>query len=286
MSVMGHIGVGGEVIIRAEGATLAGRLTLPRRKALAAVVLHGATGVPSGYYRAFADWLAAERDLAVLTYDYRDFGQSARGPLALSKATMADWGLRDQAAALAALGQLVPDRPRWVIGHSLGGMWFGYHGGMVGVERAITVGSGLVHISDHPLLFRARARVFWHGPIPALVRGLGYLPGARIGFGADLPQGVYEDWRRWCLQWGGYLSDVGTRLPCPTPARVTAPIRFVAVSDDSWVPPAAVWRLMATYPDAVKRQLVLRPADFGLARIGHLGAFHRLNAVVWPALVD
>jgi hypothetical protein len=43
---------------------------------------------------------------------------------------------------------------------------------------------------------------------------------------------------------------------------------------------------MALHPEAEKRQLVLRPGDFGLPRIGHLAAFHRSNAVVWPALVD
>lgn len=63
-------------------------------------------------------------------------------------------------------------------------------------------------------------------------------------------------------------------------------MRVVAVADDVYVPPAAAWRLMALCPQAKKRQLVLRPGDFGLARIGHLGAFSRANSVVWPALVD
>jgi predicted alpha/beta hydrolase len=249
-------------------------------------VLHGATGVPAGYYRAFADWLAEERDLAVLTYDYRDFGASARGPLRRSRATMIDWGLRDQAAALAAVADLVPGTPRWVIGHSLGGLWLAFHPGMAGVERVVTLGAGLGHVADHPPRFRLKARAFWHGPVPFLARQLGYMPGARLGFGADLPLGVYEDWRRWCLSPGLHLSDVGRRLPAPDARLVTARMRVVAVADDPWVPPAAVWRLMALHPEAEKRQLVLRPGDFGLARIGHLGAFHRSNSVVWPALVD
>ena len=61
---------------------------------------------------------------------------------------------------------------------------------------------------------------------------------------------------------------------------------LIAIADDVMVPPPAVWRLMGVYPQAEKRQLVLRPADFGLDRIGHLGPFHKRNAVVWPALVD
>jgi predicted alpha/beta hydrolase len=271
--------------IAADGARLAGRLVLPAGRPRAAVVLHGATGVPMGFYRGFADWLAASRDLAVLTYDYRDFGASATGPVARSRATMADWGLRDQPAALAALARRLPGLPLWVIGHSLGGLMLGHHPGMAAVRRIVTVAAGPVHVSDHPPLFRLKARLFWHAVRP-LAQAMGYLPGRALGFGADLPLGVYRDWRRWCLTPGSHLADVGRRLPLPDPGRVTAEMRLVAVADDAWVPPAAVWRLMAHYPEAVKRQLVLRPGDFGLPRIGHLGAFHRASAALWPALVD
>ena len=55
--------------IRSDGALLRGRLFRPRGTPRAALVLHGATGAPAGFYRAFAEWASAERDLAVLTYD-------------------------------------------------------------------------------------------------------------------------------------------------------------------------------------------------------------------------
>jgi predicted alpha/beta hydrolase len=274
------------VAIRAEGAELAGRLHWPRGAVRAAAVLHGATGVPMGYYRAFAEWLATERDVAVLTYDYRDFGASLRGPLRASRATMADWGLRDQRAALQALGQRVPGMPRWVIGQSLGGLFLAFHPEMEGVERVITVGSGPVHLSDHPFAFRMAAAGFWHGPLHLAAGALGCFPGRRTGLGADLPLGVWRDWRAWCTTRGFFAAEFGGRLPFPEPGRVRARMRVVAMADDAWVPAAAVWRLMRFYPEAVKEQLVLRPADFGLRRIGHLGALARANAVVWPAVVD
>jgi predicted alpha/beta hydrolase len=286
MAAMQRIEQAGAISFRTEGATLTGWLTRPKGRPRAAVVLHGATGVPAGYYRAFADWLASERGLAVLTYDYRDFGLSASRRDRRSRATMIDWGLRDQAAALAALTDLVPGCPRWVIGHSLGGLWLAFHPQMAGVERVVTIGSGLIHVQDHPLAFQLQARAFWHGPVPFLTRRLGHLPGRWLGFGANLPLGVYEDWRRWCLTPGFHLSDIGRKLPLPDGRLVTAQMRVIAVADDIWVPPKAVWRLMSLYPEAEKRQLVLRPTDFGLERIGHLGALHRSNSVVWPAIVD
>ncbi len=273
------------VTIHAPGAVLTGRLFLPPGRPRVAVVLHGATGVPQSFYAPFATWLAAERGFACLTYDYRDFGASARGAMRRSRATMADWGLRDQTAALAALAVRLPDADLWVIGHSLGGAMLPYHTGLDRVSRAILVGAGMVHVSDHPWPYQALARLFWQGHGPLLVRIAGFLPGRLSGFGADLPAGVYWQWRRWCLNRGYHLTDAGRTLPMPDPSAMTAPMKFVAVADDALVPPAAVWRLMALFPDSVKRQLVLRPDGHGLARIGHLGPFARRNAVLWPQII-
>ncbi len=269
--------------IRAQGAHLAGTLLRPAGTPKAAIVIHGAVGVRARYYRAFADWLVAQGH-ACLIYDYRDFGASARGPVRASKATLADWGLRDQPAALAALRTHVPDVPIWVIGHSLGGTMLGFHA-MDGVARVITVASGLVTLSDHPWPYRALATLFWYGAPRLLTAVMGYLPGRLTGFGPDLPAGVYNQWRAWCLRPGFWLGDVGRTLPAPDPSRLTAAMKVVAVADDAVVPPAAVWRIMALYPQAVKRQLVLRAADHGLRKIGHIGAFARANQVVWPVLI-
>lgn len=272
--------------ICSDGALLRGRIVRPMGRPRAALVIHGATGAPARYYRGFAEWAARERDLAVLTYDYRDFGASRRRPLRQSKATLEDWGRLDQAAALATLARLYPETELWVLGHSVGGLWMGWHPGMERVTRAITIGAGLTHVSDHPWRYQWKARLFWSPPIRALAAMVGYMPGKMIGLGADLPRGVYQDWRRWCTTRGWHLSDVGRTLPLPDPARVTARLRMIAVADDDLVPPAAVWRARALYPEAVKEQKVLRPADFGLQAIGHIPPFTRRNAVLWPAILD
>ncbi|MGL6209485.1 MAG: alpha/beta hydrolase family protein [Paracoccaceae bacterium] len=265
------------------GKQLMGRLVRPAGRPKAAIVLHGAVGVPMGYYRGFADWLAGQ-GYACLTYDYRDFGASAQGPMRKARATLADWGIGDQPAALSALRKAVPGVPVWVIGHSLGGLMLGFNPGMAGVARVITVASGPVHLSDHPWPYRALAAFFWTG-VAAMVAVAGYLPGRLTGFGSDLPSGVYWQWRRWCTQRGNYLADAGHSVPMPDMGVVEAPMTVIAVADDPVVPQAAVWRLMALYPQAIKRQRVLRPAEFGLASIGHLGAFSRRNSVVWPQII-
>jgi predicted alpha/beta hydrolase len=278
--------IGEDIDIRSDDALLRGRITRPKGSPRAALILHGATGAPARFYRGFAEWAARERDLAVLTYDYRDFGASLHRPMRGSTATLADWGRLDQAAALATLARMYPDSPLWVLGHSVGGLWMGWHPAMKRVSRAITVGAGLTHVSDHPWRYQWKARIFWSPPVRALAQVSGYLPGRLVGLGADLPRGVYQDWRRWCTTRGWHLSDVGRTLPLPDPARVTARLRMIAVADDDLVPPKAVWRARALYPEAMKEQKVLRPADFGLDSIGHIAPFSRRNAVLWPAILD
>lgn len=274
-----------ELQFRADRALLSARLFRPATATPhAAIVLHGATGVPQGYYRDFAAWLAAQ-GYACLTYDYRDFGASAQGHMRTSNATMADWGVADQTAAQAQMAALFPQSPLWVIGHSLGGMMVPFQASVNRIDRLITVASGPVHLSDHPWPYRAVAALFWHGP-PALATALlGYLPARAFRFGPDLPAGVYWQWRRWCTTRGFYTCDAGRSLPMPEFRAYDGPMKLVAVADDQMVPPAAVWRLMQSYPEARKRQLVLHPGDHGLPRIGHIGAFHRKNAVLWPEIM-
>ncbi len=273
-----------EVEFRADRARLRGRLFLPGRPPRAAVVLHGATGVPQRFYRAFAGWMA-EQGFAVLTYDYRDFGESAAGHPRTARATMTDWGLRDQPAAQAFLEARLPGVPLWVIGHSLGGFMLPFHDGAGRIARFIAVASGPVHVSDHPWRYRPVALAFWSPLVAGLTRLLRYVPGRALRLGPDLPAGVYRDWRRWCTSEGFYLGDVGRTLPMPDWGRLTADAKIVAVADDALIPPAVVWRLMQFYPAATKRQLTLRPADYGLTRIGHIDVFAKSSAAVWPALI-
>lgn len=273
------------VKIVSTDAVLIGRLYQPVHRPRAAVVLHGAVGVPQRSYRHFAAWLAAERGMACLTYDYRDFGASAAGSMRGSRATLSDWGLHDQEAALDAVESSLPGVPLWVIGHSLGGAMLPFHRPR-NIERAIVLAAGLLHVSDHPWPYQALARQFWHVSGPIATMAAGYMPGRRIGFGSDLPAGVFWQWRRWCTRRGFHLNDAGNHLPQLDPAAHTAPTRLIAVADDVMVPAPAVCRMMELMPKSMKHLRLLRPEDFGLMSIGHLGAFDRGKSVLWPAIVD
>jgi len=275
-----------EVSFRAGCALLRGRVFLPKLRApRAIVVLNGATGVPARYYDGFAAWLAESRDIACLTYDYRDFGKSARGHARRSSATMTDWGVHDQQAARDFAVSHFPDVPLWIIGHSLGGLCLPFQRNLDQIDRVITVGSGAVHVCDHPWPYQALARVFWSSPILGLAEVLGFLPGRALRLGPDLPLGVYRQWRRWCTRKDFVHSDIGRHLPWPDWRALTAPMKFVAMSDDALVPPAAVWRLMQLYPEAWKTQAVLRPETYGVPKLGHIAVFDPKHRAVWPDII-
>ncbi len=264
-----------------DGAQLVGRLYRPEGRPFAAVVLNGATGVPQEYYRAFAEWLAAEQGLACLTYDYRDTGRSATGPVRHAKARMSDWGVSDANAARRKLRTLFPETPIWVLGHSLGAMTVPMQADTDDIARVVGVAGGPVHYSDHPWPYRAIALMFWFGLGPALTSVMGYLPGRAAGFGADLPGPAYWQWRRWCTSPDFFASDFGDLLPVPD-WRGTAPVRLISLADDDLIPRHCVERLGALYDRRNVTHTTLDPAQYGLRKVGHLGLFSRRNKALWP----
>lgn len=277
-------GGGQRLSIAGGGAVLSGRLFEPAQAPRAAVVIHGATAVPCRYYEAFARWLSAARTAAVLIYDYRDYGGSARGPTRRARATMAAWGVDDQDAALGFLCRRYPDLPIEVIGHSMGGMFMAFHRDAARVGRLTAVASGPVHWTRHPAWFTPAVMAFWFAVGPLLTALLGYLPGRRIGLGANVPAGVYWQWRRWCTTRGFHRVDWGRRLPQPDLASVRCPVRAIAVADDAMMPPAVVRDLDQFYPFAAMENRVISPGEAGCARIGHLRVFSERCRAVWPII--
>ncbi len=281
-----HVGIGFEdQWFYSGGYKLRGRLYLTATPPKAVAVLHGATGVPQRYYADFAGWLATTQNIACMTYDYRDFGASARGPMKASKATMADWGVHDQQVARDHLRCMFPHLPLWVIGHSLGGMLLSFQTDLDRIDRVIAVASGPAHVMDHPFPYRLTAAAYWYLMGPPATAVAGYMPGKRLRFGSNIPSGVFWQWRRWCTSRSSFARDIGYTLPMPDWNGLKAPMKFVAMKDDVMVPPAVVWRLMQFYQGAAKTQLVVDPTRYGLRDIGHIGPFAAKNQAIWPDLI-
>ncbi len=271
------------VTIPAGSTRLSGTLFLPDTAPKGVVLLSGATGIPHGYYQHFARWLTEEHSLGCLTYDYSDFGASLTGSMRQSQATMALWGARDQQAARAWLLARVPEGALTMIGHSLGGLCHNFHAPEPRLSRVIAVASGPIHQYDHPMPYRLSVMAFWHVFGPVLTTLLGYYPGKAMGLGADIPAGVFWQWRRWCTKRGFFAHDADPLLA--NPASLTCELRTVALADDDMIPPQVVARHVAWHPEARHSHVTLDPAAFGLQNVGHLAAFRRKNQALWPALL-
>lgn len=266
-----------------DGAELVGTLYQPDQRPFAAVVLNSATGVRQEVYTHFARWLAAERGMAVLTYDYRDFGRSAGPALRRSQADMIDWGITDQIAARRAMRAAWPGVPLWVIGHSLGAMLLPNQPEMDDVVRVVGVASGMVHHHDHPWPYRLNALNFWFALGPVATAICGYLPARALRIGEDLPAGVFWQWRRWCTTRAFYAGDLGPRL-APPDWQGGAAVTLCAFADDALIPPAQVARLRDVFGAQADLRLIA-PQSYGLQSIGHIGVFSRRCRAVWPDLI-
>ncbi len=273
-------------IVCRDGASLAGKLFEPKVAPRLAIVIHGGTGTPRDYYGPFAQWLSASRSAAVLIYDYREFGHSATGPVRRAKATMAQWGVVDQGAALDYVCRRFPKIPIEVIGHSLGGMFFAFHRNAPRVRCFTAVASGPAHWTRHPLSYTPKVLAFWFLGGPLLTATLGYMPGRTIGLGSDIPAGVYWQWRRWCVSRQFHRGDWGKDLPIPDLESVKGPVRLISIADDVVIPPGVVEDLAQFYPHAQIENKVISPADIGVAAIGHTGIFAERSRSAWPLLLS
>jgi predicted alpha/beta hydrolase len=273
---------------RDDGYRLAGTLISPATPKRA-LVLAGGTGFPREFFVPLAKFLAA-RGHAVLTFDYRGIGGSAPASLRGFTGDMSDWALRDMPGALDALIERHPGLPLAWIGHSFGGQVVGAVPGIERVDRIvqIAVSTGWWPYHRAPRKWAAAALWYLYGPLATRV--FGRVPQGRIWQGRALPREVYRQWRRWCLDLRYLTTDVGPGLPLGDPdfTRLPAPIRAIAFTDDWIATPRTVSMLQALYATrgVPVRTTWISPADVGVKRIDHEGAFHTSRSAVWPRIAE
>ena len=264
-----------------DGYSLGATLYRPPAASGRAALVMPATGVPKTYYAKFATYLA-ERGFTVLTFDYRGIGDSLQGDIRKLKAGMSDWALLDASAAFSFLEK---DHKRvFVAGHSFGGQAIGLLPGADKLAAAFMVGSQSGYWKNWPLLGRAWVWPVTHVALPLLSRLHGYFPSSRFGFGEDLPAGVAIEWARWCRNPHYLVGDLGVHAAY---ARVAAPLRAYAMSDDPFAPAYAVQKLLDLYPSSRSELKKVRPGDLGVEHIGHFGFFReRFRDTLWRDAAD
>ncbi|MGC4396797.1 alpha/beta fold hydrolase [Hydrogenophaga sp. T2] len=256
-------------------AALRYRSPMPPR---AHLVVGGATAVPQGFYKRFAQHVAAQ-GVDVLTLDYRGIGSSAPKTLKGFRMNYLDWGRLDLAAGVAAMR--APGVPLWLVGHSYGGHALGLLPHPEQVDAAYTFATGAGWHGWMPPLERLRVQFMWNVLGPVMTRVAGYLPWSRLGMGEDLPIDVYRQWRHWCRFPRYFFDDPQMREVTSRFDAVRFPIVAVNAIDDAWAPPASRDAFMAGYRNAPVRAVTLDSRRSGLGPIGHMGYFRPRAQPLW-----
>lgn len=263
-----------------DGFPLGAERYEPSSRARATVLVAGATAVPQGFYRRFAEY-ANGVGWRVVTFDYRGVGRSAPPSLRGFDADMLTWGTLDLTAAIDAAADLDPNAPLHLVGHSYGGHGFGLADTHHRVRAMYVFGTGAGWHGYMPYAERLRVLALWHLVGPVVTRVKGYLPTSWFGIGEDLPLGVYRDWKHWCGFPRYFFDDPAAASVRARFARVTAPIAAANALDDRWAPPRSRDAFMPGYVASRWIGVDIDPAARGLGEIGHMGYFRRTAQPLW-----
>lgn len=264
-----------------DGVPLAARHYAPVGPVRGAVLIASAMGVPQTFYAKLATWLA-ERGHHVMTFDYRGAGESRHGSLRGVAADIITWGRFDATAALRALQDRAPGVPITWIGHSLGGQVIPFVPDHRELARIVTLAAGSGYWRDNTAALRRKVWLLWFVVAPVVVPLFGYFPGRALRMVGDLPRGVLEQWRRWCLD-PEYAAGAEPGAAALF-AKVTTPITSLSFTDDEMMSERSIAVLHAAYANAPVTLRRFAPPDLGVERVGHFGFFR--DPTLWPLVMD
>ncbi|PJI96118.1 putative alpha/beta hydrolase [Acidovorax sp. 69] len=255
-------------------ATLYSTITRP----VGRLIVAGATAVPQGFYRKFAEF-AAERGFETLTFDYRGIGKSRPSSLKGFEMSLLDWGQLDLAAAVEHMSQ-GDGLPLYMVGHSYGGHALGLLPNHDKLAGFYGFGIGAGWHGWMPSSEQWKVLPMWHLVLPLLTWWKGYCPWRMLGMGEDLPRNVFWQWRHWC-RYPRYFFDDPAMLGIEDRyARVRVPIMAVNAVDDRWATASSRDAFMSGYRNAPLSTSDIHPtAPSG--GIGHMGYFRASSQVFW-----
>lgn len=269
-----HPAVG--IVTAADGQPLSARFLTPATEPRAGVLIVPAMGVAQDYYLALARWLAA-RGFLVATFDYRGIGYSRPATLRGFRADVLDWARLDCTAMVEAVSERCPGKPLYWIGHSLGGQILAFVPNRERLKRAITVASGSGYWRENAPQLKRYVLWMWFVAVPVGIALCGYFPGKRLRKVGDLPKGVIQQWRRWCLN-ADYAAGAEGQWARAAYASVTIPIVSLSFADDEFMSARSIESLHRLYENSPRAMRRIAPADLAVRRIGHFGFFRQCFA--------
>ena len=217
------------------------------------------------------------------TFDYRGVGQSRHGSLRKVSTDILDWARLDCAAMIEAVTAQAPGRALHWVGHSLGGQILPFVPNRECISRVVTVATGSGYWRENTASLRRTSWWLWFFVAPLSVRLFGYFPGKRLRKVGDLPRGVMEQWRRWCLN-PEYAVGVEGDKARALYAAVETPIVSLSFTDDEFMSLRNTESIHGQYANARCTMKRIAPKEIGEKRIGHFGFFRpKFEHSLWRA---
>ena len=267
-----------------DGVRIAMRVHPAGGPARGNVVIGGAMGVRQDYYGPFAQWLAGQ-GWRVTTFDYRGAGDSAPPSLRGFKADLFDW-TRDYEAAIDHAHAALPERPLYLLGHSLGAQLPGLLSNHHKIAGMLSVAAGSGYWRENAPKLKRTVLYFWFVLVPLATGLFGYFPGRRLRKVGDLPAGVVMQWRKWCLNPRYSVGAEGEAVRLRY-AGARFPVLALSIADDELMTLRGTHSLINLYENAPREVQRIAPVDLAVRRIGHFGPFRREHQdKLWPRMAQ
>ncbi|PKW15233.1 alpha/beta fold hydrolase [Saccharopolyspora spinosa] len=231
------------------------------------VVLLPAMGVPARYYRPFIADLHRQ-GLAVVLFDLRGQGESR--PRAARGVRFGYQSLIDDVdAVLDLVESALPEAPRFLLGHSLGGQIALLHTARHPnrVHGVALVASGSVWFRSFPGVHKFRT-LFVTQAVATVSALLGYWPGERFGFGGRQATDLMHDWARQART-GRYRLNGSTTDYEAALRELRQPLLTVSVAGDGLAPQSSVDHLAAKARRARRTAKHYTRSASGAENLGH-----------------
>ncbi len=268
-----------------DGYKLSAVLRKPIEPIKGFVQIHCGTGIPQRLYANFAKFLS-KNGFITLTFDYRGIGKSRPKFLKGFEAYIRDWGQKDMAGIFNWVLKNYPEEKKIVIAHSMGGQMIGLMENNYKIDQLFLIASSTGYWKDMSRPFKWILPPFWFIWIPLSIGISGYANAKKIGQGEDLPKGVAEEWKKWCIHPHYFETEFNKTLKPLYFDQIKIPIKSIQIADDPIANDITCNKLLTYYRNAPKTVEKIEPKDLGVKKIGHAGFFsRRFESTLWKNLL-
>jgi len=228
------------------------------------VAINAGTCIDQKFYSRFAHWLA-QQNYDVLTYDYRGVDIPA----------VIDWMVENY-----------PTNKRYIIGHSMGGQIIGLADNINQIDKIVAFVPSYGNWQNNAAKGRWKIGLQWATIFPLLAIVNGYFPASRLNLGNDWPKGVTWDWWSWGIRRLPHYKIMEHRGIRHFYHEVQVPMKAYFTTDDLIASERCIPYYKIDFASTDLEVVVLKPEDYGLAKIAHMGMFSPKCLELWEEVVS